>query len=295
VAGGFASRLGATPTDAVPVLTGAKANAAPSIDLACIYGGASTRTYEVSAPVPPLATFLDLLLGAFACVFQLAHGGLSRINFPAALARLFPAWWIALSAHVSPQLSPLALILVLLVAARVVRAWAASAPVESVTAIRGVGLQIATRPSRTLRSLFGGASPSAAAVASGGGGGIGSGTVRRVLDLNTIDAIVIHEGYFRHRCVYFLAVVVRDEPRSVVLFADTLPRLEALRIVLRGLRHVLHGTPEFGPTVGQADATHATTVSHAVAPASPTGRAPVLPPTIASTAAAAARGRVYEA
>jgi hypothetical protein len=227
----------------VTVLTGAKANAVSSIDLACIYGGAATRTYEVSTPAPPLLTWLDLLLCAFAGVFQVAHWGLSRattFNVSAAVVRHFPAWLQGLSGLVSPQLSPVAFVLIVLIVGRIVRSWAGTLPVESVTAIRGVGLQIVSRPGRQWGSASGST-------------GIAAGTVQRVLDVNSIDASVIHEGYFRHRCVYFLAAVVRDEPESVVLFADTLPRLEALRAVLRGLRHVLYGTPEYGPTLGQAD------------------------------------------
>jgi len=231
-----------TSTDAVHVMNGAKANAAASIDLSCIYGGgAATRTYEVTAPVPPLLTWLDMLLAAFTFVFQIAFAGLGRAGHIDP-ARHFPHWFSALTAAIAPQLSPAAFLLLAVIAGRVARAWAGTVPIESVTAIRGVGLQISTRPGRQ----WGASSPRSTS-------GIGAGTVRRVIDVNSIDALVIHESYYRHRCVYFLAVVVRDEPKSVVLFADTLPRLEALRVVLRGLRHVLYGSPEHGPTLGQAD------------------------------------------
>lgn len=100
---------------------------------------------------------------------------------------------------------------------------------EEVFAVRGVGLQLSSRD------------------------GLRRQSVCKVIDVNTIDAVVIHEGYFRHQVVYYLCVVVKDSPDVVVLFEDTLPRLAALRHILRGIRHVLYNEREFGPSMADAD------------------------------------------
>ena len=92
---------------------------------------------------------------------------------------------------------------------------------QSVTAVRDVGLQLTTRT-------------------------LGGATHAQLLDVGRIDGILIYEGYFRHRCVYFLCVVMREAPHTVVLFDDTLPRRAALVPVLRGRRHVLYGEREHG-------------------------------------------------
>jgi hypothetical protein len=226
------------------------------VDLSCSYGGISSRTYCVSGADRSAWSLFDALLVAFAAVFQLpywtqralesaqvvegwsltpaAAAGLSAL--PVEGRYLHMDGWIAPYVPFAPltlydsMVSPLALILLLIVALRVGWSWVNSVSAESVTAIRGVGLQVAQRTPR-------------------------GDVVSRVIDVNSIDCLAIHEGFFRHQVVYFLAVVVRDAPKVEVLFAGTMPRLVTLRPVLRGLRQVLYGEPEHGCSLAEAEAT----------------------------------------
>jgi hypothetical protein len=221
---------------AVVVVSNQLTNTAAHVDLSVTHGGTSTRTYCVSGVAKSQWSLFDAMIIAFAAVFQIPYASSGVFPSAAGGVEFHPVdSWVSSTVGLTPYtlgpsfvVSPIAFVLVAVVVLRVLWASFNSVPVESVTAIRGIGLQVSKRTSR-------------------------GDAIERVIDVNSIDCLVIHEGYFRHQTVYFLAVVVRDSPQSVVLFADTLPRLTMLRVVLRGLRHVLYQEPEHGLSLAEAN------------------------------------------
>lgn len=98
---------------------------------------------------------------------------------------------------------------------------------ESVCAINGVGLQFHRKNV------------------------LGRMVATRFVDHSSIRALVIHEGYYRHQAIFYLAIVVEGEEDVLVVFEETLPRVNVLKKVLRGLRCVLYGESEEGPSLAE--------------------------------------------
>ena len=97
---------------------------------------------------------------------------------------------------------------------------------EEVLIIQGVGVQVTTRNF------------------------LGAVVSQRFTDVSLIRSIFIHEGFFRHRVVFFLAILVENRSDLEVLFEHSLPRLAALRPMLNGIRAVLYPSKkEFGPSL----------------------------------------------
>lgn len=99
--------------------------------------------------------------------------------------------------------------------------------VEEVIAIRGVGLQL------TDYDVFGRIKR------------------RTFIDAKLIRSLVIHDAFFRYQPIFFLSSSIENQSQRVVFFAETLPRLAVLQVVLRGLRHVLYGEEEEGPSLSE--------------------------------------------
>jgi hypothetical protein len=165
---------------------------------------AAYRTYAVAPTSTPLVGPLDV------CVAAAAVAAFASAGADASLAS-----WPALLCLAGAQLH----------AARRWRSLTAVAE-ASVTAVRGLGLQLSQRRRVT-------------------------GTTTRHIDQALIEALVIHEGFYRHQVVFYIAVVTRGSSEVTVLFDTCLPRLDALRPVLRGLRRVLYDEPEAGLSLAQ--------------------------------------------
>lgn len=73
------------------------------------------------------------------------------------------------------------------------------------------------------------------------------------VDLTLIRSIVIHDTFFRNQPIFFLSASVENSPKRIVFFPNTLPRLEILLPVLRGVRSVLYGEPEFGRSLAEME------------------------------------------
>lgn len=163
------------------------------VDVFLQRSSASMSQYVVRSHSSPALTLLDAMLLAFAALLFL-HGGIELTDSTSNLCSLG---------------------LVLAVAFRICRTVLTRTE-ETVTALRGVGLQITS-------SSWGG-------------------IVRRstFVDLESIHTLGIHEGYFRHRCVFFLMLTQELREDVVVLFQSALPRLPVIQSILRGLRHTLY-------------------------------------------------------
>lgn len=101
--------------------------------------------------------------------------------------------------------------------------------VEEVLAIRGVGLQLTTF------------------------GVFDQVRERRFIDLKMIRSMVIHDAFFRYQPLFFLSSSIENSPRRLVYFNHTLPRLEVLRKVLVGVRSILYGEEDSGPTLAELE------------------------------------------
>lgn len=73
------------------------------------------------------------------------------------------------------------------------------------------------------------------------------------VDASMVRSLVIHDAFFRFQPIFFLSASVENLPQRLVFFSNTLPRLEVLLIVLRGLRAVLYGEPEVGPSLAEME------------------------------------------
>ncbi|KAK7201839.1 GPI-GlcNAc transferase complex, PIG-H component [Novymonas esmeraldas] len=101
--------------------------------------------------------------------------------------------------------------------------------VEEVLVMRGVGLQLSAYGLRnTLR-------------------------YRHFVDLLMLRSLVIHDAFVRYQPMFFLSSSVENCKDRVVLFPNTLPRLAVLRPVLNGVRAVLYGEPEEGPSLAEME------------------------------------------
>eukprot|EP00796_Vickermania_ingenoplastis_P011397 gene11397-7902_t len=73
------------------------------------------------------------------------------------------------------------------------------------------------------------------------------------VDLSMIRSLVIHDAFFRYQPIFFLSASVENQPQRLIFFPHTLPRLEVLLPVLRGVRAVLYGEPETGLSLAQME------------------------------------------
>lgn len=76
---------------------------------------------------------------------------------------------------------------------------------------------------------------------------------RLFVDLHMLRSLVIHDAFFRYQPMFFLSSSVENQAARVVYFPDTLPRLAVLRPVLNGIRGVLYGDPEEGPSLAELE------------------------------------------
>lgn len=225
------------------VIRGHRCNTRMIVDLMATLPSDSVRSYTVShasaQPTPVICGLhlLDTLLVAFAFVFQLPR--LSRfiqkpegeqtqtisaaVGLPQYLETLFESV-LTLDTQFTKKISLLLTCgFLLLVVLRLLHRRFTSVDDETVTAIKGVGIQISK----------------------------GGKKEQELIDVGTITTLFIHEAFFRHRVVYYLGIVRQDKPQVTVLFEKTLPKLEVLIVVLRGLRRVLYDeAPETGAPIG---------------------------------------------
>lgn len=128
--------------------------------------------------------------------------------------------------------TPIILCIAFLIARILYHVFVARVPAERLTVIRGVGCQLNRQSSSSLFGTWGST---------------------ELIDVATITSCVIHEGYLRHRVVYFLAIACQDRPSLILPFSSTLPQLAVLRVILRGVRAVLYGEVEEGLSLGELD------------------------------------------
>lgn len=213
------------------------------------YSDDTMRAYRVcrqahigaSANTRPLLQMLsvnDMVLLALSFAFLLPLVIAASANSPRV-----PQWWRSLTteneavsrgaAHWEAAL-PLnvrvlaPLIGFVLVLVHVLRAYY-RVQVEEVLAIRGIGLQLSTYDVfHRVRS-------------------------RELIDVKLIRSLVLHDAFFRYQPIFFLSSSIENRASRVVYFAATLPRLEVLRPVLCGLRHVLYGEEEHGLSLSEME------------------------------------------
>jgi hypothetical protein len=201
----------------------------------CDTKSAVRRSFTVNPQSPALSLGLFTLADTLILVFALApflqlllapssadSGGSSSLL--SAILFLAPA-----PPDMRAQVLLLRALLVVFVA-RVAWRIATRVPAERLTVVRNVGVQLHRH------------------------GLLGGWRAVELIDVGTITSLVIHEGFQRHRCVFFLAIVCQDRPRTVLPFHNTMPRLPVLRAVLRGARAVLYGEPENGSTLAEIEA-----------------------------------------
>lgn len=73
------------------------------------------------------------------------------------------------------------------------------------------------------------------------------------VDLQMLRSLVIHDAFFRYQPLFYLSSSVENRAERMVYFPDTLPRLAVLRVVLNGIRGVLYGEPEEGPSLAELE------------------------------------------
>lgn len=76
---------------------------------------------------------------------------------------------------------------------------------------------------------------------------------KRFVDLKMLRSLVIHDAFFRYQPIFFLSSSVENQAERVVYFSETLPRLAVLRPVMNGIRCVLYGEPEEGPSLAELE------------------------------------------
>lgn len=74
------------------------------------------------------------------------------------------------------------------------------------------------------------------------------------MDACLLRSLVIHDAFFRYQPIFFLSATVESWPSRVVFFPHTLPRLDILLPVLRGMRAVLFGEAETGLSLAEMEA-----------------------------------------
>lgn len=73
------------------------------------------------------------------------------------------------------------------------------------------------------------------------------------IDVCLLRSLVIHDAFCRYQPIFFLSATVESWSSRVVFFSHTLPRLEILLPVLRGMRAVLFGEPEVGLSLAELE------------------------------------------
>ncbi|KPI90661.1 hypothetical protein ABL78_0257 [Leptomonas seymouri] len=73
------------------------------------------------------------------------------------------------------------------------------------------------------------------------------------VDLQMLRSLVIHDAFFRYQPIFYLSSSVENRAERMVYFPDTLPRLAVLRPVLNGIRGVLYGELEEGPSLAELE------------------------------------------
>lgn len=142
--------------------------------------------------------------------------------------------WVHQAAHAgalddwisSGKLLLVVLTLLAVLLARLLRAYR-RVYMEEVIAIRGVGLQMRTY------------------------GIFGQVKAEVFVSRSMIRSLVIHDAFFRFQPIFFLSASVENQAERLVFFDETLPRLEVLQPVLRGLRHILYGEDELSPSLAE--------------------------------------------
>jgi hypothetical protein len=66
----------------------------------------------------------------------------------------------------------------------------------------------------------------------------------RFIEQSKLADVLINEGIFLQKFVYYMMLMVKDQHRTVVVFENTLPRLHCLLKVYRGVRSIMYGEPE---------------------------------------------------
>ena len=127
------------------------------------------------------------------------------------IAGAVPQWLLELLRHKTPTIALLAL-WVLATMALMKRPYR----IESLFVVHGIGLQV---------------------YSSGGYYFMGQTTF---LNLDGIIDLVIHEGFKGLEVIFFMAVLVKDKDRTVVVFPDLLPRRKLLERVWRESRACLY-------------------------------------------------------
>ena len=64
------------------------------------------------------------------------------------------------------------------------------------------------------------------------------------IEQSKLADILINEGISIHRILYYMLLVVKDEKKTVVVFENTLPRLQCILKAYRGVRSIMYGEPE---------------------------------------------------
>ncbi|CCW60198.1 unnamed protein product [Phytomonas sp. EM1] len=72
---------------------------------------------------------------------------------------------------------------------------------------------------------------------------------KRFVDRMLIRLIAIHDAFYRYQPIFLLSSSIENDSRRLVYFSETLPRLPVLRHTLNGIRHVLYGEEEHGPSL----------------------------------------------
>jgi len=99
--------------------------------------------------------------------------------------------------------------------------WANQTQSESISVIRGLGIQISskTRMGRETCCLF---------------------------DSSRIEDVVINEGISLWRVRYYLAIILKDSENLKLVFPETFPGIEQLVEIYHGTRALLFGNQELG-------------------------------------------------
>lgn len=216
------------------VATGHRCVSGSVVDVAAWAPSAAMRTYYLTVRRPSFLRPLDALLLAVGCLFEWAAmcrvgGGGGDVGSADVGGEAWLKWGAIDLANVSPATASAVATLVLAFAVVRVVFFLRGTVEESVLAVRGIGLQL------TRRNALGQ-------------------TVSRFIDQGAVTSLFVHEGYFRHQCVFFMGAVVEEQDRTVVFFDETLPRVAVLRTVLRGLREVLYNESPEGPSLAEIEA-----------------------------------------
>lgn len=219
-----------------PLLTGQPTITGDVIDVDCEEFSDQARRYIVHAVHHSLGLLglFDLVLlssSLLALHFRRPELDLGDVRAPLDL-RLLQYVVAFLSAAVD---SPVVLAAFVMIGAVVVRVAFKNVQVKSeeLLAVQGIGLQLTARNA------------------------LGRVVSQRFVDISIVRALFVHEGYFRHQAIFYMAAVLEDQQELLVFFSHSLPRLDALQAILCGVRAVLYQEPEHGPSLAEIGMTNA--------------------------------------